>query len=105
MLQLADGFVLLIADSFRRALHLRSNFMHRPAVEAQLQDALLPGRQDPFSGLVNGVALLGPDAFALLIPVGHTLGEVAGQAARPLHPLLDGVDGPQELLAFLALAP
>src|SRR5262249_21532326 len=40
--QLADRLVLLVADALGRRLQLRGDVLHRPALEAQVQDAPLP---------------------------------------------------------------
>ena len=43
--QLADRFVLLVADPFRGRVQFVRDFRHGPTVRAQFHDLLLPGAQ------------------------------------------------------------
>src|SRR5262249_55011730 len=100
--QLADGLVLLVADALDGQVQLLADLLRRPALEAELQDALLPWGEQFGRGAADDLAVLVEPAGGGLTVVGGGL-DCTGVAAGPLGPLLDRVDGAEELPALLAL--
>ena len=71
--QFADGLVFLVADAFDGQLQFVRHVLHRPALEAQLQDALLARREHVGSRLTDDLARFAQVAAVLIVPVGHAV--------------------------------
>src|SRR5262245_51491770 len=52
--QLPDRLVLFVANPLGRHAHLLGDVLHRPALEAPLQDALLPRAEQLGGGVAHG---------------------------------------------------
>src|SRR5262249_19364092 len=101
--QLPDRLVLLVADALGGHAHLLGDVLHRPALEAPLQDALLPRAEQLGGGVAHRRPLVGAAAVEAVAAVGHRPRQARVPAPRPLRPLLHRVDGPQELAPLRAL--
>src|SRR4051812_3940708 len=102
--QFPHRLVLLVADALRRQRQLRRDVLHRPALEAHLQDLLLPIAEQLRGRLFDLGAVLRPFLRLRVAAVADHAEQLRRALAAALRPLLDGVDGAEELAALVALA-
>src|SRR5438270_6624023 len=102
--QLLNRLVLLIADALRGDRERLRDIADRVAVANHVQNALLPRAEHPAGRELQRLALLAPLAIAAVARVGDRLAQTADTGAVALVPLLDRIDGPQELAPFVAVA-
>src|SRR5208283_4506224 len=101
--QFADRLVLLVADPFGGGEQYPGDLGDRPALEAHLEDALLPGAEQFCCHLLHG----GPVGGASIrhgALVGHSILQEGSALVAPLGPFLHRIDGPQELAPLIAVS-